>query len=375
MKKSLFCCALTLLAATSGLAQETWNVDCSSVLSEKLLDTTSTDTGVELILDFQKDICSRDFETKEAAQSYARSGGLGLKIPSYGELSVTDAKTEGRSSFSYKDSVFCDQSSSEVANIAASQFKTSTAKFAFDAFKFCVDRQDGGTFMTYNVSEQGRLLRAQITKRVTANTRLTYAIEGFSVVAPQGTDATCEVRTKDIRETLKEGQPVEIEVATANITCFKSGDDFAVIDIATTESDFGITMPSEVAMAAAREEADKASLRATISGLETDLAARDTDLGAAREKIAGQTTELTQLKARLRCARTWSDAYTEDRKTAYEEIDRITKTTGNLGVLSHYANVFLNGANRGNTTLRIVWKQMTTEIGNLNRILAGQRTC
>lgn len=275
------------LATTGAYAQDAFNIDCTSVLSKELLDTTSTSIGQEIILDLKNDICSREFESASSARNYTRSGGVEIKIPSYVDMSVKDAKNRSRTDYSVKDSVFCDQSSREVSDLASNEFRTSTARLALDAFKYCVAKQDGGLFMTYEISEQGRLLRAEIIKRPKRTGPTTYIIEGLSVRAPDGTSAECEIRAANVREKLNKGQPFEIKVPTVNLTCIKTGKEFAAIDLATTDVDFAITMPSELS-----PESEYSILAERLSKTQKELSDARVQIIEAQRALASESEAL-----------------------------------------------------------------------------------
>lgn len=222
-------------------AQEVAQVNCGIALRESAIDSTNVSVGIDLINDLKRDICDRSFESEEAAAQYARSGGVTFGMFDFFDFGVSDNKSRLRTNYNVKDSVFCSETARNIAAKSNIGFNERVGRFALQAFERCVElTQSSGLWMTYDVIERGRILRATMTRKSDATTPLSYNITDLDIQALDGATVNCSID----QDRIIEGEPINVNAGTARFTCVKEGDGAAVIDLRTDVTEFTLTMPS-----------------------------------------------------------------------------------------------------------------------------------
>lgn len=262
--------AVLSAAASTALAQV---VDCGEVLRQKnVIDTRDYSFGNEIIDQMKSDICSRDFESQSAAESYARNGGSTVGVFDLFDFSISDAKDSRKSVYSIKDSNFCSKSTRSIAIDKNLNFHERIGQYALSTFQKCVETtQSSGLWMTYDVIESGEILVAKLMRKATSGTPLGYEITDLDVSTTGDAEVTCTVNNDE----LSSAGRIPINAGTARFTCTKTGGGAAVIDLRTNISEFSLVMPSQMSV----EQREIEALAADIAALTNQVGTLNKELG------------------------------------------------------------------------------------------------
>lgn len=221
-------------------------IDCGQVLNENFVNTTSTVVSEQIISKIQTDICNQTFLSQELASERLRSGGWSLDVFGYFENSLVDRTSRTATDYSVRNTEFCNKSSNQLVRSAGTNFLEVNGRFVLEAYESCVETAGGNRlFLTYETHGFGNdsVIAGDLIRTLSNQGSFTYDILGFSVT-PSNAGVSCVLGSGDNGTALLATPITTVDRSPVSISCSKSVDVTAVINIQTTEGDFKIVSPS-----------------------------------------------------------------------------------------------------------------------------------
>lgn len=299
------------------------SLDCTRVLSEKVVNSRSTVVSERLISDLRRDICDETFESAGAVKNYARSGGWNFDMFDIFDNSLQDNKQKASGSYNIKRTQFCSLSSANLSRTLGINHQETNGQFVLEAFQACVQTTSSNSvYFQYELVGLGKdqKVDGEIHRTVSKGS-LAYDIEGVSFI-PTDAGVSCEVASQKVPDNLSRNNPIEVKSTPISLTCSKTKDVTTIVTVQTSEGSFSVTSPSQ-----AEDE-------------------RTAELISLNGELAGSLATITELQDALTASEKEKTSLSDGHNAVLRE-NNILRRRHNANLYTIYAGAGLSGALQG----------------------------